>query len=48
LVFAQLRGMLSAEESSIVTQKNNHGGRGFPQRAQPDRGALRIRQRDIG
>jgi hypothetical protein len=36
LVFAQLRDVLAAKDSSIVPQKNNHGGFAFPQRTQPN------------
>jgi len=35
LVFAQLRDVLAAKNSSIVTQKNDHGGLAGPQRSQP-------------
>jgi len=36
LVFAQLRDVLAAENSSIVAQKNDHGSLALPQRTQPN------------
>jgi hypothetical protein len=36
LVFAQLRDVLAAKNSSVVPQKNDHGRLALPQRAQPD------------
>jgi hypothetical protein len=34
-MFAQLRDMLAAENSSIVPEENDHSRRGGPQRAEP-------------
>jgi hypothetical protein len=48
LVFAQLRDMLAAEDSSIVTEKDHHGRRRLPKRAQADFAAIAIGQNDIG
>jgi hypothetical protein len=48
LVFAQLRDVLAAKNSSIVTQKNNHGWLVRPQRSQPRLLAIAIRENDIG
>jgi hypothetical protein len=36
LVFAQLRDMLTAEDSAIVPEKNHHRGRFRPQRSKQD------------
>lgn len=47
LVLAQLRDMLAAEDSTVVTKKDNHGGAALPQRAQPDVAASRFRQHNV-
>jgi hypothetical protein len=46
-VFAQLRDMLAAEDSTVVPQEDNDGGIGLPQRAEADIAAARFRQHDI-
>jgi hypothetical protein len=43
LVFAQLRDMLAAKDSSIMPQKNDHGWLAGPQRSQPRVIAVGIR-----
>jgi hypothetical protein len=43
LMLAQLRDMLTAEDSSVMAQKDDHGGILFPQRAKPHLFAARIR-----
>jgi len=48
LVFAQLRDMLAAENSTVVAEKNNHRRRRFPKRAQTEFAAIAIGQNDIG
>ena len=48
LVFTQLRDVLAAENSSIVTQKNHHRRRRFPKRAQADFASIAIGQNDLG
>jgi hypothetical protein len=45
-VFAQLRDMLTAEDSSVMAQENDDGGRGDPERSELDGPAVRIGQRD--
>ena len=47
LVFAQLRDMLAAEDSPVVTQKNDDGGAVLPQRAQPDFPSVGVRKDDV-
>jgi hypothetical protein len=47
-VFAQLRGMLAAEDSSIVAQKNDDRWLFVPQRSEPDFPTITIRERDEG
>lgn len=47
-VFAQLRGMLAAEDSSIVAQKNDDRWLFVPQRSEPDFPSITIRERDEG
>jgi hypothetical protein len=47
LVFAQLRDVLTAEDSAIVAKKNHRGRRRFPKRAQADFAAVGIGQNDI-
>jgi len=44
---AQLRDMLTAEDSTVVPQKNNHGWILLPQRAEADIAAARLRQHYI-
>ena len=44
--FAQLRDMLTAENSAVMAEKNNDRRRIGPQRTQPDCFAIDIRQRD--
>lgn len=48
LVFAQLRDVLTAEDSSIVTKEHHHGGLRFPKRAEPDFPAVCVGQDDPG
>jgi hypothetical protein len=36
LVIAQLRDVFAAEDSSVVAEKNEDGGIGFPERAEAD------------
>jgi hypothetical protein len=48
LVFAQLRDVLAAEDSTIVPQEDNHRRRISPQLTQPHRLAIHIRQCDGG
>ena len=43
---AQLRDMLTAENSAVMAEKNNDRRRIGPQRTQPDCFAIDIRQRD--
>jgi hypothetical protein len=45
-VFAQLRDVLTAEHSTVVAEKYNHGGTFLPQRTEPKFAAVRIRQHD--
>jgi hypothetical protein len=47
LVFAQLRDMLAAEDSSIVPQENQHGRLARPQRLQIRLFAIAIRKHDL-
>jgi hypothetical protein len=47
LVFAQLRDMLTAEDSSVVTEKNHCGRRCFPKRAQADFASIAIGQNEL-
>jgi hypothetical protein len=46
LMFAQLRDVLAAEDSSVMTKKDDDGGPLLPQRAQTDSVAIRVRQGD--
>src|ERR1019366_1535001 len=46
LVFAQLRDMLAAEDSTVVAQEDHHGRLPLPKRAEPDLAAVRIGQHD--
>jgi hypothetical protein len=47
-VFAQLRDMLAAENSTVVPQKNNDSWIPFPKRAESDIRAARFRQHYVG
>jgi hypothetical protein len=47
LVFAQLRDVLTAKNSSIVAQKNNHGRLALPQRTQPNFFPIGVRKNQI-
>ena len=47
LAIAQLRDMLAAEDSSVVAEKNDHGGTAGPQRAEPHLPAIGIRKYDF-
>jgi len=42
LVFAQLRDVLAAKDSSVVAEKNDHGRLALPQRTQPDFPPIRV------
>jgi len=46
LVFAQLRDMLAAEDSSIVAKEDHDSGGLFPERSEPDVPAVRVGQDD--
>jgi hypothetical protein len=46
--FAQLRDVLSAEDSTVMTKKDHHGRSSLPQGAEPRRFAVGIRERDSG
>lgn len=46
--FAQLRDVLSAEDSTVMTKKDHHGRPILPQGAEPRRFAVSIRERDSG
>jgi hypothetical protein len=48
LVFAQLRDVLSAEDSAIVAKENEDGGIIFPERAETDGIAKGVGERDAG
>ena len=43
--FAQLRDMLSAEDSTVMTKKDHHGRSTLPQGAEPRRLAIGVRER---
>ena len=47
LVFAQLRDVLAAKNSSIVAKKDDHGRPAFPERAEAGFAPIGIRQYDI-
>ena len=47
LVFAQLRDVLAAEDSPIVTEKNQHRRRRLPKRAQADFASIAIGQNEL-
>jgi len=47
LVFAQLRDVLTAKNSSIVAKKNDHGRLVLPQRAQPNFLAKGVGENDV-
>jgi hypothetical protein len=42
-VFAQLRDVLAAENSSVVAKENDHSGRSSPQGAEPHVATVSIR-----
>ena len=44
--FAQLRDVLTAEDSAVMTKKNDDRGRITPEGAQPDRLAIGVRKRE--
>ena len=46
--FAQLRDVLSAEDSTIMTKKDHHGRPGLPQGAEARRVAIGVRECDSG
>jgi len=46
--FAQLRDVLSAENSTVMPKKDHHGRSAFPQRSEPRRPAVGVRKRDSG
>lgn len=47
-MFAQLRGMLAAKDSSIVAQENNDSRLLVPQGSEPDVSSVAIRECDEG
>jgi hypothetical protein len=46
--FAQLRDVLSAKDSTVMTKKDHHGRPSLPQGTQPSRLAIGVRQRNSG
>jgi hypothetical protein len=46
--FAQLRDVLSAEDSTVVAKKDHHGGTALPQGAEARWLAIGVRERDSG
>lgn len=48
LVFAQLRDVLTAEDSTVMAQKDDHGRAVSPQRAEPNGVAVDVRQSNVG
>lgn len=46
-MFAQLRDVLTAEDSAIVAKKNDDGGLALPQRTQTDISAIDVRENDV-
>jgi hypothetical protein len=46
--FAQLRDVLSAEDSTVMTKKDQHGGTALPQGAEARWFAIGVRERDSG
>ncbi len=46
LVFAQLRDVLAAEDSTIVAQEDHHRRLALPKRAQQDPASIRVGQND--
>lgn len=46
--FAQLRDVLSAEDSTVMPKEDHHGGSGLPQRSEPRRFAVGVRKRYCG
>jgi len=47
LVFAQLRDLLAAEDSPVVSEEDEHGGTLLPQRAEANLHTSRFGQHDI-
>lgn len=47
LMIAQLRDVLSAENSAVMPKEDDYRGPGFPQRAQWDRVFLAVRQNNL-
>jgi hypothetical protein len=47
LVFAQLRDMLAAKDSSVVPQEYDYSGRGGPQRTKSNFAPIGIGEHDI-
>jgi len=48
LVLAQLRDVLAAKNSSVVTKKHNDSGVALPQRAEADVLTVGVRQHNVG
>ncbi len=46
--FAQLRDVLSAEDSTVMAEEDHHGRSSLPQRAEPRRFAIDVRECDSG
>jgi hypothetical protein len=46
--FAQLRDVLSAEDSTVMAKKDHHGRSAFPQRPKPRRLAVGVKKRNSG
>jgi hypothetical protein len=46
LSLAQLRDMLTAEDSTVMAKKNNDGGATLPKRTEPPLAPIRVRQSD--
>ncbi len=46
--FAQLRDVLSAEDSTVMPKEDHHGGSGLPQRSEPRLLAVGVRERYSG
>ena len=46
--FAQLRDVLSAEDSTVMAKEDHHGRSGLPQGSETRRFAVGIRERDSG
>jgi hypothetical protein len=47
LVFAQLRDVLAAKDSSVMAKKNNNRGLALPQRAQANFPAVGVGENDV-